>query len=164
EAVERVQESCGLRRTAMREKPASRDLPATTLGRSKDPAEQLWRLWCQGQRPDVDTFVARVGPLAAEQLAAVLRVDQRERWQAVPVEVYLQRPPLLWQHPEPLLDLIHNEFLLREQQGEQPTLGEYRQRFPEQGEILQAQIELHRALAFELSSTRSGEVMATPPR
>jgi hypothetical protein len=44
--------------------------------------QQLWQLWRQGQQPDVQQFLAGARPLSAGQVAAVLAVDQRERWQS----------------------------------------------------------------------------------
>jgi hypothetical protein len=80
---------------------------------------------------------------------AALRLDQRRRWQAgerVPVEDYLRRYPAVEASVEAALDLIFNEFLLRERLGERPEVEEYRHRFPHHAEALQAQVELHRAL------------------
>ena len=130
---------------------------APTVG--GDPAEELGRLWRQGGRPDVDAFLVETGPLSPEQLAAVLRVDQRERWQAgerVLVEAYLGRHPRLREHAEPLLDLVYHEFLLRRRHGDVPTSGEYCRRFPEHGDVLQAQLELDRALDTEPSARAGG--------
>jgi serine/threonine-protein kinase len=113
------------------------------------PAEQLQLLWQQGQQPDVNEFLARAGSLMPAQVAAVLRVDQRWRWQAgqrVVAEVYLQYHPEICSDAEAWLDLIYNEFLLRERLREQPDLAEYVRRFPVQAEQLRAQIELHCAL------------------
>src|SRR5262245_7163413 len=90
---------------------------------SEDAAEQLWQLWRRGQRPDVDRFVAQAGSLSPDDVAAVLRVDQRERWQAgerILAETYLQRHPAVRASPEAAVDLIFNEFLLRERLGERP--------------------------------------------
>src|SRR5262249_17836735 len=87
--------------------------------------------------------LAQAGPLSPDQLAVVLRVDQRLRWQAgerILVESYLQRHPLLREFAQPLRDLLYHEFLLRQRHGEQPTLDEYRQRFPVHRSILQAQL------------------------
>jgi hypothetical protein len=47
----------------------------------QDPAESLGRLWRQGERPDVDAFVVQAGPLTPVEVAALLRLDQRQRWQ-----------------------------------------------------------------------------------
>jgi serine/threonine-protein kinase len=114
-----------------------------------DPAEELWRLWRQGQAPDVDAFVARLGPLPAAQVAALLRIDQRERWRAgerVLAESYLQRYPQVGANQETAVDLIFNEFLERERLGELPAPEEYLRRFPQYAGELQAQIQLHQEL------------------
>src|SRR5437879_5705537 len=110
----------------MNDPSSTGDLPVTTVERPDDPAEGLRRLWGQGQKPDVDAYLAQAGPLSAEQLAAVLRADQRERWQTgerVPAEAYLERYPNLG--PEAALDLIYHEYLLRERGGQRPRLDDY---------------------------------------
>jgi predicted Ser/Thr protein kinase len=115
-----------------------------------DAAEDLLQLWRRGERPDVEAFLAATGPLPLDQLATVLRVDQRQRWQTgerVLAESYFQRYPNLRADVEAAVDLIYGEFLLRERHGEQPAADEYRQRFPEFTDLLRAQIELHQALA-----------------
>jgi predicted Ser/Thr protein kinase len=115
-----------------------------------DAAEDLLQLWRRGERPDVDVFLAATGPLPLDQLAAVLRVDQRQRWQTgerVLAESYFQRYPNLRADVEAAVDLIYGEFLLRERHGEQPAADEYRQRFPAFTDLLREQIALHQALA-----------------
>src|SRR5262249_39921058 len=75
--------------------------------------------------------------------------DQLERWQRgerVLVEPYLQQWPALCERPEMVLDLIYREVCLREQHGEQPTLEEYRCRFPEHAAALERQFALHQIL------------------
>jgi serine/threonine-protein kinase len=117
--------------------------------RPDDAAELLWQRWRRGDRPDVAAFLAEAGPLAPGAVAAVLRVDQRQRWQAgerVPAEDYLRRYPDLRGQPETAVDLVFNEFLLRERLGERPDAGEYLARFPEYADTLRPQIELHRAM------------------
>src|SRR5262249_18270412 len=104
-----------------------------------DPADQLWQLWQQGQRPDVDAFLAGAGPLSPDDVAAVLRVDPRQRWQAgerVAAEAYLQRHPAGRANPEAAVDLVFNEFLLRDRLGERPQAEEYLRRFPEYAGVL----------------------------
>ena len=64
----------------------------------------------------------------------------------MPAEWYLERFPALCRDPELALDLIHNEFLLREAAGEVPEPGEYAGRFPRFAEALEVQIRFHRAL------------------
>src|SRR5262245_30150138 len=124
-------------------------------------AERLRQLWAAGRHPDVDAFLAGAGPLAGAALAAVLRVDQRQRWQAgerVPAEDYLRRHPDLVRSAEAAVDLIYAEFLLREQRGEQPAATEYADRFPAHADVLRGQIELHRGLA---AVAASGAVAST---
>jgi predicted Ser/Thr protein kinase len=118
--------------------------------RGAEAAEQLVQLWEQGQCPDVDAFLAQAGPLTPAQLSTVLRVDQRRRWESgerVTAEDYLLRHPALATDPEAVVDLIFNEFLLREQLGEAPSLADYQRRFPSYAAVLVLQGELHRALA-----------------
>jgi serine/threonine-protein kinase len=94
-------------------------------------------------------------------VVAVLRVDQRQRWQAgerVTAEDYLRRYPAVAADPDGALDLVYAEFLLREGLGERPSAEEYRRRFPDHADTLQAQIDMHRALAAD---TRDG---FNPPR
>jgi serine/threonine protein kinase len=113
-------------------------------------AEQLERLWRQGERPDVDVFLAQAGPVSPAELGRVLRVDQRLRWQAgqcVSTEEYLRRYPALKADLEVVLDLIFYEFLLRERAGERPGAEEYVGRFPDHASTLTKQIDLHRAVA-----------------
>jgi serine/threonine protein kinase/WD40 repeat protein len=132
--------------------------PATSppsSGNLSGPAQQLQQLWDRGDQPDVDRFLAQVGPVTAEERAAVLRVDQRQRWQGgdkVLVEAYVQRHPDLGADPEALIDLIYHEFLLRERQGKPPDLHEFLGRFPPYAALLRQQIEVHRALAVEASA------------
>jgi hypothetical protein len=93
--------------------------PRTDAG---DLAEEWRRRWTAGGAPDLGAFLAQVGPLPPGALAAVLRVDQRQRWetgQRVPSEDYLRRYPQLHADPEAVLDLIFHEFLLRQERGEQ---------------------------------------------
>ncbi len=87
------------------------------------PAEQLFRLWQHGERVDLDTFLGTAGQLSAGELAAVLRVDQRQRWQAgerILAESYFERYPDLRTDAEAAVDVIFQEFLLRQQLGECP--------------------------------------------
>jgi serine/threonine protein kinase/WD40 repeat protein len=113
-------------------------------------AERLRLLWLQGLRPALDAFLAGQGPLAPAEVAAVLRVDQRCRWQTgkrVPAETYLRSFPEVAAHAESALDLIYGEFLLRERSGETPRRDDFLARFPAHAGVLALQIELHQAVA-----------------
>jgi serine/threonine-protein kinase len=128
-----------------------------------DPAERLQRLWDEGQSPDVDTFLAQAGPLPPDQVAVLLRIDQRGRWRSgepVPAEDYLRRHPAIAADPELAVDLIFNELLLREGLGERPEADEYLRRFPAYVDLLRPQIDLHRAL---VTNPDDGARSSPPP-
>jgi WD40 repeat protein/Tfp pilus assembly protein PilF len=142
------------------------DTPEVHLAASSsaDPAEelidQLWRLWQDGQAPDVNSLLDEAAPLTPAQLAAVLRADQRQRWQAgerIIAETYLRNYPKLHDDVDTVVDMIYSEFLLRERQGERPDPCEYAQRFPEHAAAFVAQVELHLAiLTADVSVTHDG--------
>jgi hypothetical protein len=119
-------------------------------GGPDDPARRLWSLWRQGLQPRLDDFLAQATLRDPDQLLAVLRVDQAERFrlgQWVRAETYLQACPAVAHDPERAVDLIFAEFLLREEQGERSALEEYLQRFPQHAAELKLQLELHQAMA-----------------
>jgi len=99
-------------------------------------ALKLWNLWKRGQRPDVARFISQTGRLSPTQLLAVLSVDQLQRWLAgecILVESYLTRYPAV---ADSALDLIYGECLAREELGDDLSLDEYRERFPEFAQAL----------------------------
>jgi hypothetical protein len=115
-----------------------------------ESVERLQRLWEQGARVDLEEFLQAVGPLEAEDLAAVLHVDQHQRWQMgerAIAESYLLRFPDVCQDAEAVVDLIFHEYLLRERLGELPGPKEFAERFPAYAEALKNQIAFHRLLA-----------------
>src|SRR5207245_10359445 len=119
--------------------PPAREAPARSFG-------QLWR---QGERPDVQHFLAQAGSLTPTQVAAVLLVDQSQRWRSgerLEAERYLPLYPAFRADPEYAVELIYGEYLLREQLGEAPTRAEYLERFPEYAPRLRQQLEFHQAL------------------
>jgi serine/threonine protein kinase len=121
-----------------------------------EPADRLADLWQLGQRPDVRQFLADAGPLSLAHVAAVLRADQQQRWltgERLPAEHYLAEYPALAQDAEAGLELVYAEFLLREQQGEAPSVEEFVRRFPTYAARLRQQIELHDALDSRTSET-----------
>jgi serine/threonine-protein kinase len=68
----------------------------------------------------------------------------------MPVETYLQQQPALRSDSDKVLDLIYQEILLREEEGERPLLAEYCQRFPHLADQLALQFELDGALDSKL--------------
>jgi hypothetical protein len=130
-------------------------MPESSLQPGESPADALERLWDQGQGPEPTDFVARAGDLSPEDLADVLRVDQRQRWLSdhpVRVESYLARFRSVGEDPDLAVDLIYHEFLLRERRGDQPDPADYERRFPQYAMTLRQQIALHYALAPEAAA------------
>ena len=124
-----------------------------------DPAQDLWLRWRRGERPAVGAFLAGLGGLSPTRLAATLRVDQRERWaigERVPAAEYLREFPALRDDPEAAIEVIYGEFLLREELGEAPELGEYQRNHPEFAVHLAIQVELHRALEGQAEERSPG--------
>lgn len=108
--------------------------------------ERLWRL---GSPPDIKAFLADLGPLSAGDLAELALIDQHERWRIGErrtfEEIFCDFPALAAEEGISL-DLIYNEFLIRERLGEAPTLEEYIGRAPAHADGLRKQMELHAAL------------------
>ena len=82
--------------------------------------------------------------LASRQAPLPLVQHHRQRWrdgQRLSVEAFLREfpPPAL--DDDELLDLIYNEVVLREEDGESPELDEYLRRFPQYAGDLRAQFE-----------------------
>ncbi|WP_165252108.1 serine/threonine-protein kinase [Paludisphaera soli] len=91
----------------------------------------------------------RTSPGSSTQTATRLVQDHRERWrrgERLRVEAYLERRGRPRVEPVDLLDLVYNEFLLREEDGETPPMQEYLDRFPDHADELRAQFEVHEAL------------------
>jgi serine/threonine-protein kinase len=139
-------------------------------GDGSDPAGRLWQLWRQGQRPELRTFLAEAGTLTPSQTAAVLRVDQSERWQTgerIAAETYLQEFAAVAADPEAALDVVYGEFLVREELGDGPTAAEYVTRFPALGDQLRLQFGFHGALEAAPCDASAGGASAvtlvTPP-
>jgi hypothetical protein len=79
-----------------------------------------------------------------------LREDLSRRWQQgerILVEAYLVEHAALEIHPDIILNLVCTEIGLREQQGEQPQMEEYLQRFPQFAAQFRVQFELPRTMA-----------------
>ena len=147
---------CSYGRTAL---PDSKPAPLTTTGSpaqpALEPAEQLARLWEQGGRIDLDSFLQTAGPLSAAELSAVLYVDQHQRWQMgerTGVESYLRRYSEICSDVDAVVDVIFHEYLLREQLGEHPSSQEFTARFPQYAGALASQIAFHLLLTSHARS------------
>ena len=87
--------------------------------------------------------------VAARQDPFSLVQNHRQCWRdgdRLSVEAFLQEFPTPVLDDDELLDLIYNEVVLREEDGESPKLEEYLVRFPQYARELRAQFEVHRAL------------------
>jgi serine/threonine-protein kinase len=125
---------------------------------AEDAPERYSALWDPARRPDLAAFLAAEGELPPAELAAVLRVDLRRRWEAGErpgAEDYLRDFPRVRDDPDAALDLIHAEFLVRERLGEGPAREDFLRRFPEWADALAAQIDLHLALATAFDSANA---------
>ena len=114
-----------------------------------DRAAALEALWQQGDRPDLEAFVAAAGTVSPRQLADLVAVDRRERWRAgerVPAEDYFRRFPTLHADPGLALDVLCGELMLDEECGRTADEAETARRFPDLAASLRVQLELQRAL------------------
>ncbi|MBY0522242.1 MAG: protein kinase [Gemmataceae bacterium] len=96
-----------------------------------------------------DDLQAKTGQVSVQEVASLVRADQRRRWQQgerVSVETYILNFPSLKQSESAKLDLLYNEALLREERGEAPSPREYTERFPELADQIERQFRLHAAL------------------
>jgi predicted Ser/Thr protein kinase len=157
--------SVGPRGSVGAEKPAVSAVPAQEEASNESPSAQFSAMWRHAERPDLRTFLAAGGKITAEQLSQILCVDQRERWMLGErpeteyyVNVYRSSQP----SSEYAVDILYNEFLVRREIGEAPTVDEYRDRFPELVEQLQVQVSLRDALGPAISAgENSGRKVAT---
>jgi hypothetical protein len=97
--------------------------------------------------PAPDNLPHLFAGLREAALVAAVLADQRRRWQAgagVDVERYLDLLPDLGRDETGLLDLIYNEFLLREERHEAPRPDDFLQRFPTYRPQLERQFLIHR--------------------
>ncbi len=119
--------------------------PADGPGRAL--ARDYSLLWQQHPQT-LEAFLSQHQEVSGTELAAVTRVDLRERWQCgqrPAAEEYLARFPQLAAAEEAAVDMIYAEFLAREKLGESPQVAEYAARFPQYAGVLADQIQLHQA-------------------
>src|SRR6516164_3553852 len=77
---------------------------------------------------DLRDLLAARGDLTPAKVADLLLADQMVRWgrgERIPAETYLQLHPALTAVNPEAFDLIFNEFLLRQERREAPSLAEY---------------------------------------
>ncbi|MSQ97386.1 MAG: serine/threonine protein kinase [Gemmataceae bacterium] len=77
--------------------------------------------------------IRELGGLPVDARLDWIRSDQRQRWlkgSRIPIEGYLELPPVTNVEPDLFLDLIYSEYILRQGIGEMPSEAEYLRRFP----------------------------------
>ncbi len=145
--------------------PRKTSAPRELTG-SIELGQRLWRLWRQGQRPDVHEFLAEVGVVDPGQMVEVLRVDQREHWmlgQRVPAEAYLEEHPTLRENVETVCDLVYGEMLLCKELGEEPSLEDFTRRFPQLAEELKTRVELYQTRPVAPLDSARTQTESGPP-
>lgn len=143
---------------------AQKSLFPTTLGVQNELARKLADLWEQGQ-PDLREFITEAGDINAEQLLALVRIDQDQRWhrgERVRVESYVDQLAPLRGNDKALLDVIFSEIELRGRRGEAPKLDEYLQRFPQFAPQLQRQFAMHNLREDRLDTTEGESTHVQP--
>jgi WD40 repeat protein len=135
--------------------------------RTLTPEQQYWQLWREGTRPDLAAFLAARPSLPSDDAAAIVSIDQYERWlggDRIAAEEYARLLPDDARRQQALCDVVYGEYLLREQLGEHPSIGDYLRRFPAVAGLLSRQIELHQALAEPVNGdTHSPDTNAATP-
>jgi len=92
-----------------------------------------------GAIPDLKAVIQKELNWTPSELSEVLRVDQRERWQAGHyklVEEYLTDYPVIASDSDATIDLIYNEYLLRKRLGHDLSTKKIIQRFQALSDIL----------------------------
>ncbi len=119
------------------------------LDQADDAATLLRQVWNDGQQPDLVAFISSSPGIDIRQLARLVRIDQRERWQLgerTSAECYLQKFPQLRHDQEIVTDIVYQEYLLAERFDQTAGESEFVKRFPELADTLQHQIAFHRAM------------------
>lgn len=106
-------------------------------------------------------------PTSIQSAVSQLLMEQCQRWhrgERVLAETFLVKHPELTDNVEAALDVIYNEFLLREERGEQPTVTEYVQRFPHLAGPLKVQFAADEVMNIDPSDQPTQTGSGTRPR
>ncbi len=140
------------------------------------PTDRIAEMWDTAGSipPDLHAFLASCGSLAARDVADILLVDQRYRWQTgngIPAEIYLSRWPDVAADSDLRSDLVYGEFRVRAAQGKPPDWETFVERFPDLRETLARQAEVSRWLveavptaSSDLAAPTSADDLATTTR
>ena len=127
---------------------------------------QFERQWESGSTPNVKELVSEFGPLAPEELAHLLLVDQSYRCsRGTPqsAAVYFEQFPELLNCAEAAIDLLYAEFLQREANEPELTVEQFIQPYPQLEDEFRRQVSFHRSV-FEpaLADASYSESIAEP--
>jgi serine/threonine protein kinase len=124
------------------------------------PVDRIAEMWDAAGSipPDLHKLLASCGSLAARDVADILLVDQRYRWQTgqgIPAETYLSQWPDVAADRDLRSDLVYGEFRARAAQGKPPEWKSFVERFPDLRETLARQAEVSRWLGEALPTAGS---------
>lgn len=137
-----------------------------SAGRSEPPRNgqhavmRLERLWLEGHRPDLLSFILAEQVVEPARLADLVRIDQRHRWQRGEqpgAEDYLAAIPALAANAESALDVIFHEYLWQAEQDRNLDLDAFVARFKAFEYELRAQIALHWTMEESLDDSLSSD-------
>ena len=109
-----------------------------------------------GQWPQFDEALAQIRRMPQRMWLNLVRSDQSTRWhrgRGVLAEDYIAALPELNRDSEDLLVLICGEVQVRSDSGENPTVAEYQNRFPELTNELALQFEINEVLDREAADS-----------
>lgn len=124
-------------------------------------AQAMEKLWETGLEPEIYDFLDPSDSLTAEQLAELVRFDQRRRFAAgkpTISESYFANLAVLQASLEIATDIAYHEFLLREEFGYPTNVDEFVARFPELQEQLLQQIRFHQAMLETACDEQDGRI------
>jgi hypothetical protein len=134
-----------------------KDLPPTVCERLEEMLERFEDAWRGGGRPKLEDYLKAKGPERRALLIELVHADLYYRLkagEAVRVEGYLQRYPDLREDSQVALELVLEEYRLRQEREPGLTVADYLRRFPEHAGELSGRLT---------SGPPSGERPAVPP-
>jgi serine/threonine protein kinase len=120
-----------------------KDLPPTVCDRLEEVLERFEDAWRGGKRPAVDDYLTGTGGERRALLLELVHVDLHYRLkqgEAVRVEMYLKRYAELRKDRRAALELILEEFRLRQERELGLTAGDYLRRFPQLADELSSRL------------------------
>lgn len=108
-------------------------------------AEQYQDLWDSSpSEPQLESFLSNRDPVAVDELAEILWIDQAQRWSrgaGRPVEEYLAAFPEVASQRDLKIDLVYGEYRARRTAGLNCPIESFCDRFPDLREELMRQLE-----------------------